>query len=73
MSHTQWKRLNAVWAVFFAAMGLLNIYVAYNYPESFWVNFKVFGLMALTVVFMLAQGFWMFSRLGMGTEKDSGR
>jgi intracellular septation protein len=73
MSHAQWKRLNAVWAMFFAVMGLLNIYVAYNYPESFWVNFKVFGLMGLTVVFMLAQGFWLFSRLGIGSEKDSGR
>jgi intracellular septation protein len=50
-------------------MGILNIYVAYNYPESFWVKFKVFGLMGITLVFMLAQGFWLFSKLDSSTEE----
>ncbi len=59
-----WRRLNMVWVVFFAAMGVANIYVAYNYSEQFWVNFKVFGLLALTFVFMLAQGFWLMTKLG---------
>ena len=59
-----WRRLNLVWVVFFAAMGVANIYVAYNYSEQFWVNFKVFGLLALTFVFMLAQGFWLMTKLG---------
>ena len=59
-----WRRLNLVWVVFFAAMGIANIYVAYNYSEQFWVNFKVFGLLALTFIFMLAQGFWLVSKLG---------
>ena len=59
-----WRGLNLVWVVFFAAMGIANIYVAYNYSEQFWVNFKVFGLMALTFVFMLAQGVWLVSKLG---------
>ncbi len=68
-----WRRLNLVWVVFFAAMGLVNIYVAYNFSEQFWVNFKVFGLLALTFVFMLAQGLWLVSKLG-GDEAaaDSG-
>ncbi len=59
-----WRRLNLVWVVFFAAMGIANIYVAYNFSEKFWVNFKVFGLLALTFVFMLAQGFWLVTKLG---------
>ena len=59
-----WRRLNMVWVVFFAVMGVANIYVAYNYSEQFWVNFKVFGLLALTFVFMLAQGFWLMTKLG---------
>jgi intracellular septation protein len=68
-----WRRLNLIWVVFFAAKGIANIYVAYNYSEQFWVNFKVFGLLALTFVFMLAQGFWLVSKLG-GDEAaaDSG-
>ena len=61
-----WRRLNLVWVVFFAAMGIANIYVAYNFSEKFWVNFKVFGLLALTFVFMLAQGVWLMTKLGGG-------
>lgn len=61
----EWRRLNVIWVFFFAAMGAANIYVAYNFSEKFWVNFKVFGLLALTFVFMLAQGFWLMSKLGV--------
>jgi intracellular septation protein len=69
LTRTEWARLNLVWVLFFALMGILNIYVAYNYPESFWVKFKVFGLMGITLVFMLAQGFWLFSKLDSSTEE----
>ncbi|HEY9198616.1 MAG TPA: septation protein A [Gammaproteobacteria bacterium] len=51
-----WTRLNLAWVVFFIAMGLVNLYVAYNYAEATWVNFKLFGLMGLTFVFIVAQG-----------------
>ena len=64
ISFGEWRRLNLVWVFFFAAMGIANIYVAYNFSEKFWVNFKVFGLLALTFVFMLAQGVWLMSKLG---------
>ena len=60
----EWRSLNLVWVVFFAVMGIANIYVAYNFSEQFWVNFKVFGLLALTFVFMLGQGVWLMSKLG---------
>jgi intracellular septation protein len=61
---SDWRRLNVVWVLFFAVMGIANIYVAYNFNEKFWVNFKVFGLLALTFIFMLAQGLWLVSKLG---------
>jgi len=56
-----WTRLNYVWAVFFTACGLLNLYVAFSghFDESQWVNFKVFGLMALLIVFVIAQTLWL--------------
>lgn len=57
-----WRILNLLWVAFFLGVGLLNIYVAYNFSERFWVNFKIFGLLALTFVFILAQGFWIMSR-----------
>lgn len=50
-----WIRLNQSWVGFFALMGLLNLYVAYNFATDTWVNFKLFGSMGLMVVFILAQ------------------
>ncbi len=52
-----WMKLNLAWALFFIAMGFVNLYVAYNYAEATWVNFKLFGLMGLTLAFVLGQGF----------------
>jgi intracellular septation protein len=66
ISLSQWKVLNLVWVVFFVATGLLNIYVAYNFSEAAWVRFKVFGLMGITMVFLMVQTFWIVSKL----EKD---
>lgn len=54
-----WGRLNIAWSVFFVAMGALNLYVAFNFTEETWVNFKLFGLMGLTLLFVLAQGFYL--------------
>jgi len=51
-----WARLNWSWIGFFAFMGAANLYVAYNYSESAWVNFKLFGGMGLMLLFVLAQG-----------------
>jgi intracellular septation protein len=50
-----WSRLNAAWVAFFAAMGALNLYVASNFSEAFWVQFKLWGGLGLMLVFVLAQ------------------
>jgi intracellular septation protein len=54
-----WARLNAAWALFFVLMGFLNIYVAFNYAEETWVNFKLFGGTGLMLVFVVAQGLYL--------------
>ncbi|MBT9495947.1 MULTISPECIES: septation protein A [Zoogloea] len=51
-----WGKVNLAWAGFFAAMGVINLFVAYNFSEDTWVNFKLFGGMGLMLVFVLAQG-----------------
>ena len=66
ITKAQWNKLNVVWVLFFVAAGVLNIYVAYNFSQETWVKFKVFGLMALTFVFMLAQTFWIANLIGGG-------
>lgn len=51
-----WQTVNLAWAGFFALMGVLNLFIAYNFSEDTWVNFKLFGGMGLMLVFVLAQG-----------------
>ena len=71
ITKTQWARLNYIWVAFFAFAGVLNIYVAYNYSEKTWGTFKVFGLMALTFVFMLAQTLWIAGLIGEDEEETN--
>ncbi len=54
-----WRRLNLSWIWFFALMGALNIYVLYNFSTSTWVNFKLFGTMGMTLLFLIAQAIYM--------------
>lgn len=58
-----WGRLNLAWASFFIAMGLLNLYVAYNFSEETWVDFKLFGGIGLMLAFVLGQGFYLSRHL----------
>ncbi len=54
-----WRRLNFSWVVFFTVMGAVNIYIVYHFSTNTWVNFKLFGTLALTVLFIIAQAFYM--------------
>src|SRR3546814_29463 len=55
----QWIRLNLIWVGFFVVVGGINLYVAYNFSEEFWVKFKLFGMLGLTVVFVIIQSIWL--------------
>ncbi len=50
-----WRRVNLSWVAFFMTMGLLNLYVAFNFSTATWVNFKLFGGMGLMFAFIIAQ------------------
>lgn len=69
LPETSWRRLNIAWALFFLACGLANIYVAFWLPEAFWVNFKVFGLTALTLLFTLISGVYIWRQMPQQEEK----
>ncbi|WP_343622378.1 septation protein A [Roseateles puraquae] len=58
-----WLRLNRAWVLFFAVMGVVNLYVAYNFSTSAWANFKVFGVTGLIVLFTLGQGLYLGKHL----------
>jgi intracellular septation protein len=48
-----WARLNFGWAAGFFVAGALNLYVARNYSEAFWVNYKLIGGLAITLFYVL--------------------
>jgi len=54
-----WSILNLAWVAFFTFMGIINLYVAFNYSEETWVDFKLFGMLGLTVVFIVIQGIYI--------------
>lgn len=54
-----WERMLWLWTTFFIAIGVLNLIVAYSFSTPTWVNFKVFGLFGITLVFALGIGIWM--------------
>ena len=58
-----WNKLNLFWVAVTAGISALNIYIAYNFSLDFWVNFKVFGLMGITFVCVLATIILLFKYL----------
>lgn len=72
-----WVRQNLAWGFFFLMLGMLNVYVAFYYEpdldaarrQEIWVNFKVFGLMAITIVFIIIQAIFMARHIDSGDNK----
>jgi len=50
-----WNRWLVGWGFFFLAIGIVNLFVAYNFSEAVWATFKVFGVLSLTLALTIAQ------------------
>ncbi len=66
---TVWVILNRSWIVFFIVMGALNLFVAYTFAENIWVNFKLFGMLGLTLIFAIGQAVYMSRYISETEEK----
>lgn len=64
-----WNNLNVAWAILFAVLGVVNIYVAFNMSQEVWVNFKVFGLLAITLLFTVLSGVYLYKYLPADSKK----
>ena len=64
-----WRKLNLSWAGFFTVMGVLNLYVAFNYSTDTWVNFKLFGGTGLLLLFAVLQAFVLSRHMDDGQAK----
>ncbi len=62
-----WERVNQMWILYFVVMGALNLWVAYSWSTDIWVNFKLFGTLGMTLLFVILQGIYLSRFI-----KDSG-
>ena len=58
-----WKKLNLCWALFFIAVGFINLYVMSNFSTDDWVNFKTFGVPGLMLVFIVVQMAFLYKHI----------
>lgn len=65
---TIWQRLNISWAIFFLALGGLNLFVVYHFNTNTWVNFKLFGTLGLTLLFVIIQSLYMARYINLKAE-----
>ena len=54
-----WGTLNWAWTAFFSVMGVLNLWIAFNFDTDTWVNFKMFGGLGLMVLFVIGQALYL--------------
>lgn len=65
-----WAKVNFAWATLFVALGFINLYVAYNYSEDTWVNFKLFGITGIMFVFIILQTIFISKYLPKEDTKE---
>lgn len=65
-----WSKVNVAWALFFIVCAALNTYIAFNLPQEIWVDFKVFGLLGMTLLFTLATGFYLYRHIPAETPNS---
>ena len=59
VSARAWLLINSLWVAWFTALAAANLYVAKNFEEGVWVKFKVFGITAAMLIFMVPQVLWL--------------
>ncbi|MDO4697414.1 MAG: septation protein A [Pasteurellaceae bacterium] len=65
-----WAKLNLGWAVFFLICMAINIIISEFFSDDAWANFKVFGLTGLSLVAVVATGFYLYPHLKQQEETN---
>ena len=58
-----WNRINLAWSLFFALCAALNTWIAFTMSQELWVNFKVFGLLGMTLLFTVLTVVYLYRHL----------
>ena len=72
LPETAWRAMTWSWIAFFAVMGVLNLWVAFNFDTATWVNFKLFGGLGLMAVFVVGQALYLGRYMKDGKEAGAG-
>jgi intracellular septation protein len=67
-----WLRLNLAWVLFFVFLGAANLFVAFNFSTETWVDFKLFGILGLTLLFVVLQALYLGRYVDASTEAGDG-
>jgi intracellular septation protein len=70
LSRDVWRQLNLIWATYFLVLGAANIFVVYNFDEATWVNFKLFGTLAFTLLMVFGQAIWISAKLPKSEQQE---
>ncbi|MFZ6721105.1 septation protein A [Undibacterium sp. Ji49W] len=54
-----WGRLSVAWILYFTLMGIINLYVAYNFSTDTWANFKLIAVVAIMPAFVVVQSLFL--------------
>ena len=65
-----WNRVNLSWCLFFSVLGVINLYVAFNFSTDTWVNFKLFGATGMMLAFVLLQAMALAKYADEDKEKN---
>jgi intracellular septation protein len=66
-----WQKLSILWIMFFFIMGCINIYVVYCFDTNTWVNFKLFGTLGLTALFVIPQSVFIYKYLDKYSDLEN--
>jgi intracellular septation protein len=66
-----WSKLNLSWVGFFIALGILNLYVAWNFTTDTWVNFKLFGATGIMLIFIILQTVMISKHIEPENKEDN--
>lgn len=58
-----WKQLTWIWVLFFLVMGGVNLYIAYQYSNNAWVNFKFYGITSALFLVSILQSLYLMRYL----------
>ena len=65
------RKINALWVIFLASFGFINLYIAYNFSTEFWFYFKLIGLFVLTMGLFVVSMLMLKEHLNLDDENET--